>query len=196
MSEGVAITAGGAVAGRAGSGRFAALARYRDRGRTGCKGPRAAECLRAAGLALPAEPNTYEPQASSDALVARLGSSEFFIEHARDAPFAASLTLALAGRPPGVYAVPREDWGFRLEGEGVHDILAQVCNVDFGSLAIQRRPVIMTLLAGVAVLVVPMAEAAGRVYSVWCDPTFGPYLSATLGAVVVESGGIFTGEKE
>jgi hypothetical protein len=49
------------------------------------------------------------------------------------------------------------------------------------------------------VLVVPQdgasAEGAAgeRHYRIWCDPTFGPYLGESLGAVVIECGGRYTG---
>jgi hypothetical protein len=49
----------------------------------------------------------------------------------------------------------------------------------------------MTLMLGVAVLVVPCSE---RQLRIWCDPTFGPYLSESLGAVVTESGGGYRGD--
>jgi hypothetical protein len=47
----------------------------------------------------------------------------------------------------------------------------------------------MTLMAGVAVLVLLQTTAADRAYHIWCDPTFGPYLQETLGAVVTDHGG-------
>jgi sarcosine oxidase subunit gamma len=110
-----------------------------------------------------------------------------------------------------VYPVIREDWAFLLGGEGVHEVLAQVCNVNFAALPLDSHPVIMTLMIGVAVLVVPQNEpgqqrataergdavgrgvAAGRRYRIWCDPTFGPYMSESLGAVVIECGGSYRG---
>jgi hypothetical protein len=59
----------------------------------------------------------------------------------------------------------------------------------------------MTLMIGVAVLVVPQGVAGGgpggaaaeRHYRIWCDPTFGCYLGESLGAVVIECGGRYTG---
>ena len=53
-----------------------------------------------------------------------------------------------------------------------------------------------------AVLVVPQAAGGpdpARRYRIWCDPSFGPFLSETLGAVVVESGryrGVLNGVKQ
>jgi sarcosine oxidase subunit gamma len=85
--------------------------------------------------------------------------------------------------------VIREDWAFVLGGEGVHEALVQVCNVNFVALPLDSHPVIMTLMIGVAVLVVPQKEQ----YRIWCDPTFGPYMSESLGAVVIECGGSYRG---
>jgi sarcosine oxidase subunit gamma len=102
--------------------------------------------------------------------------------------------------PPGVYPVLREDWAFHLGGERVHDVLAQVCNVNFAALSLDSHPLIMTLMIGVAVLLVPQSVVGGgqggateRHYRIWCDPTFGPYLGESLGAVVMECGGSYTG---
>ena len=42
----------------------------------------------------------------------------------------------------------------------------------------------------------PQAAAGGREYRIWCDPTFGPYLGESLGAVVIDCGGRYTGVLE
>ncbi len=182
------------------------------RERLGLKGPRAAEWLVAHGMVLPMLPNTWTHSAGSDAadvlLVARLGSSEFFVEDAAAGTTLKRIAPSGDEHPPGVYPVLREDWAFDLGGTGAHDVLAQVCNVNFAALTLDSHPVIMTLMIGVAVLVVPQAvtgqpvtgQAAGgdetreRRYRIWCDPTFGPYLSESLGAVVSECGGRITGD--
>ena len=63
------------------------------------------------------------------------------------------------------------------------DVLAQVCNVNFGALG--SRPVVMTLMVGVGVLVLPQQTPDdGAIYRIWCDPSFGTYLLETLEAVV------------
>jgi hypothetical protein len=56
----------------------------------------------------------------------------------------------------------------------------------------------MTLMLGVAVLVVPQGldgstQDTGRRYRIWCDPTFGPFLGEAIGGVVVECGGTLRG---
>ena len=184
------------------------------RDRLGLKGPRAAEWLAAQGVELPMTPNTWTHSEGTGAagalLVARLGSAEFFLEDGAAGTALERISPSLDRNPPGVYPVLREDWAFRLGGDRVHDVLAQVCNVNFAALPLASHPVIMTLMIGVAVLVVPQSGgahggaaeqtgtaenigAAGRHYRIWCDPTFGPYLGESLGAVVIECGGGYTG---
>ena len=161
--------------------------------RFGLKGPRAAEWLQTRRIALPAAPNQWVAGADtgmSDALlVARLGSSEFFLEDCTGGDRLRDLELALETGQPGVYPVLREDAAFSLSGPGSYDVLAQVCNVNFADLELASQPVIMTLMIGVAVLIVPQMMGAEPRLRIWCDPTFGPYLEESLGTVVTESGG-------
>ena len=177
------------------SGPALALCEHRDR--LGLKGPRAAEWLTAQGVVVPTEPNTWTHSAhtstSDGLLVARLGTGEFFLEDIVAGTTLGQMASALDGSPSGVYPVLREDWAFDLGGEGVHDALAQVCNVNFSALSLRSNPVVMTLMIGVAVLVVPQGVPAERQYRIWCDPTFGPYLGESLGAVVIECGGSYRG---
>ena len=167
------------------------------RERLGLKGPRAAQWLTAQGILLPAAPNTWvhagETVTADALLVARLGTAEFFLEEGIGGTTLRRLSPLLEEQVPGVYPVLREDWSFHLGGERVHEVLEQVCNVNFAALILDSHPVIMTLMIGVAVLVVPEAGSAERRYRIWCDPTFGPYLSESLGAVVGESGGRIMG---
>jgi sarcosine oxidase subunit gamma len=72
-------------------------------------------------------------------------------------------------------------------------VLGQVCNVNFGDLALESRPVIMTSMMGVSVLVVPQGSGDLGQYRIWCDPSFGHFLQESLGAVVSECGGNYRG---
>jgi sarcosine oxidase, subunit gamma len=175
--------------------------------RFGFKGPRAAEWLEARGITLPAAPNQWTtavpaaagggatPSANAitaagdELLVARLGSSEFFLEDCAGGARVRGLEAALDPPQSGVYPVLREDEAFSLSGPGSYDVLAQVCNVNFADLELTSQPVIMTLMIGVAVLVVPQMVGAWPRFRIWCDPTFGSYLEESLGTVVTESGG-------
>jgi sarcosine oxidase subunit gamma len=204
-----------------------ALTLLEPRDRLGLKGPRAADWLVAQAIALPASPNTWALSgatlAAAEVLVARLGQLEFFLEDGANGTTLKRISPLLNEHPPGVYPVLREDWAFHLGGEQVHGVLAQVCNVNFAALPLASNPLIMTLMIGVAVLVVPQnnlavqggvgsqggadtrggvdaqGRAAGRLdpaerhYRIWCDPTFGPYLGESLRAVVIECGGSYTG---
>jgi sarcosine oxidase subunit gamma len=164
--------------------------------RLGLKGPRAGEWLQAQGARVPSDPNSWLRSALGGArslLVARLGHTEFFLEDEEGGAALAAAAAALDAGPPGVYPVLREDFAFQMSGEGVHEALAQVCNVNFAALDLGSQPLVMTLMMGVAVLVVPQAENVARQYRFWCDPTFGPFLSEALGTVVVECGGTIRG---
>lgn len=163
-------------------------------GRVGLKGPAAADWLEHARIRIPEQANSWasmEPSggASSLSLVARLGSTEFFIETDSDSPRLRELAHALENGQTQVYPVLRQDRAFVLGGKGVESVLVQVCNVNFASLPLESNPVVLTLITGVAVVVVPQREREGRRYRIWCDPSFGRYLWNTLKAIVVESGG-------
>ncbi len=165
------------------------------RAQIGCKGPNAAAWLAAAGIAVPAEPNSCRlaPDAGCELLVARLGSSEFFLEQAVAGETVSRIGAGIAASPPGVYPVLREDCGWILNGAEAEAMLAEVCNVNFAALDLSAHPLIMTLMVGVAVLIVPQAVAGERHYRFWCDPTYGPSLGETLQGVMVECGGTYLG---
>lgn len=153
--------------------------------RVGVKGARAAEALKQLRLAVPARPNCWAPMRDQDRddswnVVARLGATEFFIEERGEATDVAALEQLLAGDFAGAHPVLREDTAIVLGGEHVADVLAQVCNVNFSALDIAQRPVVMTLMVGVSVLVLPQNHPDGAVYRIWCDPSFGTYLWETL----------------
>jgi len=179
-------------------GKVLELHRSGPRGRFGLKGPRAAEWLEDRGIGVPAAPNTWTEVAVPEGqgeplLVARLGSTEFFLEDPTGAAFLRGIEPLAEAHPPGVYPVLRQDAAFSLSGAAVHDVLAQVCNVNFADLALDSRPVIMTLMIGVSVLVVPRDTGGSRRYRIWCDPTFGSYLGESLEAVVIDCGGHYRG---
>ena len=168
--------------------------RREGRPRAGLKGPRAAEWLREQDIALPPAPNSWTEVGSAGdgaLLVARLGASEFFLEGGAvdGGETVLRIAAALETAAAGIYPVLREDAAFVLAGDGSLDVLAQVCNVNFGALDCAARPVIMTLMIGVAVLIVPQPAAAGGQHRIWCDPTFGAYLEESVGTVVMDCGG-------
>jgi sarcosine oxidase subunit gamma len=169
----------------------------KPRTRFGLKGPRAAEWLAGHGIGVPAAPNTWSESAAEPPeaalFVARLGAAEFFLEDAAGAERLCAIAPVAEAHPPGVYPVLRQDAAFSLSGGAVHDVLAQVCNIDFKDLDLAPRPIVMTSMIGVSVLVQPREVAGARRYRIWCDPTFAAYFGASLGAVVIECGGHYRG---
>ena len=158
--------------------------------RFGVKGPRAAEALKQLGLAVPARSNSWAPLRAEDRddswnVVGRLGFTEFFIEELGDAAGIAALETLTSRESAGVYPVMRQDSAIVLGGEAAGDVLAQVCNVNFSALEMSQRPVVMTLMVGVGVLVLPQFSLEdGAIYRIWCDPSFGSYLWETLEQIV------------
>ena len=162
--------------------------------RVGVKGPRAAEALKQLGLAVPTRPNCWAPMRHQDRedswnVVGRLGFTEFFVEERGEAAGVSALEQLTAGDFAGAYPVLREDLGLVLGGERVAEVLAQVCNVNFNALDIGQRPVVMTLMVGVSVLVLPQQQPDGAIYRIWCDPSFGTYLWESLEEVVQKMSG-------
>jgi sarcosine oxidase, subunit gamma len=165
------------------------LAKALPQRRVGVKGPRAAEALKQLGLAVPTRPNCWAPMRDEDRddswnVVGRLGFTEFFVEERGEALSVAALEQLTAENFAGAYPVLREDLGLVLGGDHVTEVLAQVCNVNFNALDIGQRPIVMTLMVGVSVLVLPQQQPDGAIYRIWCDPSFGTYLWETLEEVV------------
>ena len=165
------------------------LAKALPQRRVGVKGPRAAEALKQLGLAVPTRPNCWAPMHDQDRddswnVVGRLGFTEFFVEERGEAAGVAALEHLTAENFAGAYPVLREDLGLVLGGDRVTEALAQVCNVNFSALDIGQRPIVMTLMVGVSVLVLPQQQLDGAIYRIWCDPSFGTYLWETLEEVV------------
>ena len=167
--------------------------------RVGLKGPRAPEWLEELGCVLPALSNSWRAiHDQSDSIIARLGSTEFFLEESLPGAFVAQVSDALRAPVEGVYSVLREDRAFVLSGIEADDVLAQVCNVEFKRVSRSERHVVMTMMIGIAVLVIPqdgkwgqspfsdeqemgiVPAANGGCYRIWCDPSYGDYLWSSL----------------
>ncbi|HVF16329.1 MAG TPA: hypothetical protein VNA21_05440 [Steroidobacteraceae bacterium] len=137
----------------------ATLEEHSGSSRIGLKGPRAAEWLQQQGCDVPAIRNTWRAIGDdATSIVARLGSSEFFLEQSAPAAFIERIAEALSSPIDGVYPVPREDRAFVLHGIDADDVLSQICNVDFKSVSRSDRHVVMTMMIGIAVLAIPQEE--------------------------------------
>lgn len=157
----------------------------------GCKGPVAAEWLRGAGLPLPELPNHWLPH--NGGLIARLGASEYLMEAGTDADWVTPLMGV--EQLPDLTPVLRHDASLLLAGSHVNDLLLQVCSYNFSELDAATRPLVMTLMVGVSVVVVPLPGVV-RTYRLWCDPTLAPYLYRTLLAIAQELDGTAIGLRD
>jgi len=145
---------------------------------------------------MPEQPNTWAllDQDDPGGIILRLGASEFFFEHGVsrwDQSRWPALASELLDPVSGVYPVLREDRALSLEGSAAATVLLEVCSFDFAGLlmgkqALARRAVVMTLMVGIAVMVVAQGDEPERVYRIWCDPSYGESLQAALLAIVTE----------
>ena len=168
------------------------------RARFGFKGAGASAWCEAQGLPLPAAPNTAALLDGGQGWVGRLAYTEFYVEHAGKARVDALRgTLGSGARSTGggVYPVHRRDACILVGGPAAPDVFLQTCNVNMGALDLAASPLLMTLVVGVAVLVLPRIEHGHPIYRMVFDPTFAPYLWSTLREIVTDLGGeIQTGQ--
>jgi sarcosine oxidase subunit gamma len=155
--------------------------------RMGVKGPAAQAWLDAQGVPPPAGVNRWQRTADG-VLVARLARTEFFLEDRLGGDAVMRLRAALAPAE-GVYPVMRQDAALVLAGERANELLVQTCNVNFRAWDAGDPALAMTSMVGVSVLVLWQPHGGGRLYRIWCDGTFGPYLFETLLAIARELGG-------
>ena len=164
------------------------------RRRFGVKGPGAPAWLEQQGYPPPAAPNSWHVAAG--ALIARLATSEFLIEELAERPAgvtASAAVLQSADRPPEVFPVARQDLVVELRGGAVNELLRQLCSVDFAPLLARAAPasgsLVLTAIAGVAVVALVLDRNGASELILWADPSFAPYFWSTLVTVATELGG-------
>lgn len=145
--------------------------------RFGVKGLGAASWLESQGIVVPDRPNTWN-SLTQGGIIARLGSTEFLIEDSIHSHVANQLSKACDQLPSQVYPVLRQDAAIAIHGGNIYELLQQTCSVNFRALSLAERPVVLTSMVGVSVIIVP-----GEPYRIWCDGTFGTYLWRTLEAI-------------
>lgn len=155
--------------------------------RVGVKGPNTGGWLTARGLQLPAVNHWHYDQGLR---IARLGRSELLIEAASHDSGIAQLSAALAPAA-GLYPVLRSDAVIWLAGPAAASILRQLATYDFTNLPDEDSSLLLTLLGGIAVTVFwqPAQPTAARLYSIYCDASYGSYLWTTLLGLVAAEGG-------
>ena len=155
--------------------------------KAGFKGSGATDRVKNLGYPLP-KPNGWAAF-EGEAILARLASSEFFIEAAEGSTLVDQLRTALRQPAAGVYPVMRQDAGFALIGDKINDLLVETCNVNFRDPERGHDSVVMTTMVGVSVLMVRRDKGQRPCYRLWCDPTMAPYLWDTLAQIARDLGG-------
>ena len=156
--------------------------------RFGVKGANAAQWLLSQDLPIPERPNSWLPLAEGG-IIARLGLTEFLIEDSLNSAIAAQLSKACQSPPAKVYPVLRQDLALVLVGDRVPDLLRETCSFNFQEINICDRPVVLTSMIGVSVMIVPDERDNRPYYRVWCDGTFGRYFWKTIVEIAAELGG-------
>lgn len=153
--------------------------------RYGVKGSLAAQWLASHGVALPAKANTWV--LSRQAIVMRLGASEFLIEDQADGQVCDKLAADTL-RVAGVYKVPRADAAYLLAGSGVLHLFAELCPLDLRETALLENDLVMTQVAGISAAVLRQTIDNETIYRLWCDGTYGAYMRHTLAGIAAELG--------
>jgi sarcosine oxidase, subunit gamma len=153
--------------------------------RYGVKGPQAANWLAKHKVLIPAKANAWV--LSGNAIVMRLGVSEFLIEDQQGGETCGSL-VADSLRVAGVYKVPRVDASYILAGSGVLNLLSEVCALDLSESTLQENDVIMTQVAGISATLLRQTVNNETVYRLWCDGTYGVYMKHVLLEIAAELG--------
>ncbi|HEV8646131.1 MAG TPA: hypothetical protein VGR01_11240 [Burkholderiales bacterium] len=156
--------------------------------KAGIKGLEAARWLESLSIAVPAQANAWTGLPGGG-VIARLGRTEFFLEDGAAGDTASRVRDALGTENAGVYPVIRQDAGIALVGRRVNELLVQTCNVNFQELGSASRTVVMTMMVGVAVLVIRQDHQNLPGFRIWCDPTYAPYLWEALAGIATELGG-------
>ncbi|MEP7311797.1 MAG: sarcosine oxidase subunit gamma [Pseudomonadota bacterium] len=162
----------------------ASIEALRGIARLGVKGPDAAQLLAEAGLPVPASPNSViclDPaRHAGGGRCLRLGNSEFLVE--QDVSDEAILALQLTLTTTALRAWPalRCDRSLVLRGPDTRALLLQICDFDFTTLEAAPHTAVMTLMAGISVIIARDDKAAMPGIRIWCDPGFGDYLHDCL----------------
>src|SRR5207249_7391607 len=118
------------------------------------------------GVDVPAA--TYETRRLADGgLIGRLGSGDFFLEGGTSGDLLARLQADLAGNPPRVYRVERQDATFVLSGPQAVNVLAQLCSFDFRSAPPGR--LVLTRAGGVNCMALPEKANDLPLFRLWVD---------------------------
>ena len=149
------------------------------------KGPESLAWLAQAGIQVSENLYDYRPLADAG-LVIRTDRQEVFLEDGPASDRVSELERELTSHPLGVYLVRRQDASFLLTGVRSNAVLRETCGVDFSQ---PPDAVVMTRVAGVSCMVLPLQAEETPAFRFWLDPSYGSYLWEALLEIVHEQGG-------
>ena len=119
-------------------------------------------------------------------LVIRTDRQEVFLEDGPASHRVSELERELASHPLGVYLVRRQDASFVLTGARSNAVLRETGGFDFSKPA---EAVVMTRVAGVSCMILPLQAAEAPSFRFWLDPSYAAYLWEALLEIVRDQGG-------
>jgi sarcosine oxidase subunit gamma len=155
--------------------------------RIGVKGKGAAHWLANQGMVIPDKPNTWVE--TNNALVLRLGMSEFLIEDQFGSDVGKKLELLIQEQPKDVYHVVRADASFIISGDKVLNMFSELCTLDLSEKVFKYEDVLMTQVADISATISYQTINNKQIYRLWCDGTLGAYMWNVLHQLATEQGG-------
>ena len=116
----------------------------------------------------------------------RTDRQEVFLEDGPDSHRVSQFERELSSHPSGVYLVRRQDASFLLTGVRSNAVLRETCGVDFSQ---PPDGVVMTRVAGVSCMILPLQAEETPAFRFWLDPSYGSYLWDALLEIVRDQGG-------
>jgi sarcosine oxidase, subunit gamma len=150
------------------------------------KGPQAASFLEARGVTIPPDLLGVGPL-ESGGLIARTGSSEFFLEDGVAGNVVDRVQTSLGSGQKGVYRVLRQDAALILSGALSGELFRHVCSYDF--IGEPHSRLVFTQVAGLSCSVLRQELNEIPVFRLWTDGTYGIYIWRTLLEIAAELGG-------
>ena len=149
------------------------------------KGPESLAWLAQTGILVPESVYGYRSMGDGG-LVIRTDRQEVFLEDGPASQRVSEFERELSSHPLGVYLVRRQDASFQLTGVQSNAVLRETCGVDFSQ---PPDAVVMTRVAGVSCMVLPLQAKGAPAFRFWLDPSYGWYLWKALLEIVRDQGG-------
>lgn len=151
----------------------------------GVKGSEAVSWLEQTGIPVP-EPVYQYASFADGSMAIRTDRHEVLLVDGPFSQWVAEIERRLQSHPPNVYLIRRQDAAFCLSGLKASAVLRETCGFDFSN---PGKAVVMTRVAGVSCLILPLEIGGIPSFRIWLDSTYGVYLWEALIEIVRDHGG-------